>query len=80
MWLPAMYEPEWDNDPYDDGEAELIPCPECGADIYEEAEQCTVCGWYVIHSASPLAGRPTWFVVIGVLGVLAVILSLLNSI
>ena len=24
-----------------------VACPECGADVYEDAPQCPQCGWYV---------------------------------
>jgi predicted amidophosphoribosyltransferase len=60
----------------DDSAAETVPCPACGADIYEEAEQCPVCGEYVVHNSSALAGKPGWYLLLAVLGVIAVIASL----
>lgn len=56
---------------WDDDEAELIDCPACGAEIYEEAEQCPVCGEYVLPDNHVWSGRPAWWVVLGVLGLLA---------
>jgi hypothetical protein len=67
-----------DDDDADDGEAETVPCPQCGADIYEEAEECPVCGQYVTHSSHPWANRGWWWVVLGLLGMSAVIFSMLR--
>lgn len=54
----------------DDDEPVLVPCPHCGAQIYEEALQCPVCGEYVVHDTHPLSGRPAWYVVLGVVGLI----------
>lgn len=66
---------DWEVDSYDD-ESLTVPCPGCGADVYEDAEQCPVCGDYVIHRHSATAGMPAWMLILGILGVLAVIISL----
>jgi len=67
------YEEDWD----DDGESLTVPCPECGTDVYEDAEQCPVCGHYLTRSSvHPFAGRSSVFVVLGVIGIIAVILVL----
>ena len=61
-----MYESEWDDDlddeeypdeweDGDDDEVDLIPCSHCGAEIYEETEQCPICGEYVTHSRTNVA-------------------------
>lgn len=63
-------EHDWDDD---DSEAETVPCPACGAEIYEEAQQCPVCGEYAVHNSSLLAGKPGWYVLLAVLGVIATI-------
>ena len=77
-----------DGDPYDDepygedwhdgDETETVSCPSCGADVYEDAPACPVCGEYVTAVRSPLAGMPRWFAVLGVLGTLLVIVTLLG--
>ncbi len=64
---------EWD----DDDAAELISCPHCGAEIYEESEQCPHCGDYIIAGTSPLAGRPLWWIALGLLGVVATVAVLM---
>ena len=76
---------EWDTDgwdaddedwPQEDEAAELVPCPKCGCDIYEEAEQCPLCGEYITHERPPLEGRPAWFLWLGLAGIIAVIIVL----
>lgn len=86
-----MVEPEWIDEGYDelspseypdadelyDGDsAVVVPCPECGADIDEEAPQCSLCGHYVTHETSFWSGRPAWWILLGVLGIVAMILVL----
>ena len=75
-WSPEFDEsdePDW---PEDDAAAETLPCPACGAEIYEEAQQCSVCGEYVLHDRSTLGGKPGWYLLLGVLGVIAVVVVL----
>jgi len=63
----------------DDDEAlETRPCPNCGAEIYEEAEQCPSCGEYVTFDSHPLSGRPKWWILLGLIGMAAVIYGLLS--
>ena len=69
-------EDEFD-DEFDDDSSLTVACPECGAEIYEDAVQCPVCGTYVTHGAGRAwSGRPTWWIAVGLLGVLATILAL----
>lgn len=57
--------------------SETVPCPECGAEIYEDAFQCPVCGSYLPgQSSSPWAGRPLWWILLGLLGTGALIYAL----
>ncbi len=72
------YDETDDEDEYsEDEEAQTLPCPHCRAEIYEDAEQCPYCGEYVTHSTSIWAGRPWWWIVLGLLGIVAVIFVLL---
>ena len=61
---------------FDDDSAEVIPCPNCGVEIYEESEQCPACGLYVVASVNPWQGRPTWWILLGLMGIIAVVLVL----
>jgi hypothetical protein len=64
---------EYPDERPDDDETETVPCPECGAEVYEDALQCPVCGNYVTHDTSVWSGRPGWWVLLGLVGVLAAI-------
>jgi predicted RNA-binding Zn-ribbon protein involved in translation (DUF1610 family) len=69
-----------DPDEFDDDDADLVKCPSCGEEIFEEAQQCPYCGDYVVHSTtSALVGRPFWFCVIGLLGMAATAFCLLRA-
>lgn len=70
---------EWDDD---DGETLTRPCPACGGDVYEDAEQCSLCGEWLTTSGRPLRGwegRPKWWIVLGGVGIVAVIVALILS-
>lgn len=68
---------DFDDDyPDDDSEVELVRCPKCGAEVYEDAEQCPECGEWITFSTHPFAGRSFWFILIGVLGIAATIAAL----
>lgn len=72
--------PSWDDEQdWPDSEPEncAIPCPECGYEIYEDAELCPLCGYFIEDSSSnALADRPGWFVILGLCGILVTILAL----
>jgi len=68
-----------DHDDPDDGLSETVSCPQCGAEIYEDAVQCPVCGGYVTEGVGEnrvWSGRPGWWIVLGLLGSVAVIAML----
>ena len=79
---------EWDDDELEDeawtDEDELdedddsytAACPECGIEIYADADVCHACGHFIIHESSAWQGRSTWWVVLGVLGIIAVIFAI----
>jgi len=69
-------EEDW---PDENGESFTISCPECGFELHEEVEMCSNCGYFLEDGSShPLSGRPAWFVVLGILGVLATLAALLQ--
>ena len=67
-----------DEDDLDDESSETVPCSECGAEIYEDAVRCPVCEAYVTHPSSVWSGRPLWWIALGLLGILAVIVVFLQ--
>ena len=62
----------------DDDLSETLPCPECGHPVYEDAVQCPYCGDYISRSTSIWSGRPLWWIVLGLLGILAALWWLLG--
>lgn len=86
---PEWEQDGWDSeDPYgddlygdgsygaDDDGYETVRCSGCGKDVYEESPQCPYCGHFITRSRSPLAGRPSWYVICAVIGVLVTVLVL----
>jgi len=64
-WVP-------DESDFDD-ETDVVPCPHCGAEVYEDAEQCPACGEYIVHRTNVWHGKPWWWVVLGLLGITAML-------
>ncbi len=72
------YHDEYDDYDEDDS-SELRPCPECGAEIYEDSQQCPVCGNYITFGSSgAFSGRPVWWILLGLAGIVALIAALLT--
>lgn len=78
MRMSDEWDDDWELPEPDDDVPDLIACPACGEEIYEDAERCPYCGEYVVHSTSALSGRPLWFCLLGMLGVVATVLYLLQ--
>ncbi len=67
---------EYDADELDDDQTALAECPRCGVDIYEDAEQCPLCGEWITHNTSAWGGRPWWWVALGACGIATLIAGL----
>jgi hypothetical protein len=82
----TMHAAYWDESPDDlddreypdieDDEEMTIPCPKCGAEVFDDAEQCPACGSYLIHDTRVWSGKSIWWIALGLLGIIAVILAL----
>jgi uncharacterized paraquat-inducible protein A len=74
----SSYEDDYDepiDEQYDESdESDTIVCPACGAEIYEDTPCCPVCGEYITTSTSAWSGRPTWWIVLGVAGIIALLM------
>lgn len=60
----------YENEYYEDDDledSETVPCPACGSEVYEDAEQCSICGEYIIHNSgiNPLWKNTAWFLLAG---------------
>jgi hypothetical protein len=64
---------DWEPDDPGDDESDVMPCPSCGAEMYDDSERCPSCGDYVVHRKHVWHGRPWWWVVLGLAGILAVL-------
>jgi hypothetical protein len=60
-------------------EVDLVPCPACGAEIYEDAEQCPKCGQYIVPDTRAWSGKPLWWMLLGLVGIAAVIYTLVRT-
>jgi hypothetical protein len=70
-------EEDW---PESDEESISISCPECGGEVHEEADACPHCGYFLEETRDhPMLGKPWWFVVLGILGILATIFALFGG-
>lgn len=67
-----------ENNDFDDDATDTVACPHCGADVYEDADYCPVCDncITVASGASPLLGRPLWWILLGLAGVTATLAAL----
>ena len=70
-------DPDWDS-PEQDVEDDFQSCPECGADIYADSEQCPICHNYITWSHSGWSGRSkssrawgTWAAIAALVAILA---------
>ena len=66
---------DFDDDSAEDG-SETIRCPECRAEIYEDAVRCPHCGSYITADTSPWSGRSLSWIALGLLGIIAMVLAL----
>ncbi len=63
----------FDEADWSDDDVDLVECPSCQTMIYEDSEQCPNCHEYITHSASAWSGRPWWWYVLAISGVIAVV-------
>ena len=72
----------WDSDQFDDdfdsddSPADTIRCNNCRASIYEDSVRCPHCGWYVTDETSVWSGRSGWWILVGLVGIVAAIVAL----
>jgi len=63
----------------DEPEDYTVPCPHCGEDIFDDADQCPYCQHYI--SAADLKKQiPTWVIVLIVLTIVSFLLPTLLTV
>ncbi len=77
-WKDEEFDLDYDEIDEHDFERDLVPCPACGAKVFDDAPECPACGQYITHSTSPWADRPWWWIVLGAAGIVAVIWLMLG--
>ena len=82
-------EPDWntEDDSWDeeldgdgpDDQTTTTACLRCGAEIYDDTSRCPICGEYQVGERTLTAweGRPLWWRLGGLLGIIAVLYALL---
>ena len=48
----------------DEGEVDTVPCPICGAEVYEDAQRCPHCGGYITGDLPQRSSGAWWWVVL----------------
>lgn len=71
-WTPDDDDEEWV--PEEDGDQPTAECPHCHEAVFDQAERCPHCGWYISGEEAPAARRPWWIVLGAVLALVAVYL------
>lgn len=69
------YPDDYDSDD-DWEESDVVPCPHCGADVFDDAMRCAVCGEYVTRRSNAWQGKSWWWILLGMLGIAATVLAL----
>jgi len=65
-----------DEDESDDEATATVACPHCGAQVYEDAEYCPVCDSYITPGGNAISGRPLWWILLGLAGIIATLVVL----
>jgi hypothetical protein len=61
----------------DDEDNVTISCPYCGAEMYDDAEQCPHCGQYISSEDAPREGKPAWLIVVILLCIAMMLLGII---
>ena len=59
-----------------DDETEVVACPNCGTDVYEDAVRCPVCETYLTLRSHVWGGKSWWWVALGLVGIVATLWAL----
>jgi len=83
--MSDVWDDEYEDDYYDEEEDDYnddspdawYECPLCGAEVYDEADLCPACDQYMTPQLVTRSDkRPMWYIILGMAGILAVLLTL----
>lgn len=69
--LDEAEDPDESDQDSDEDPSATIPCPNCGHDVFEDADRCPHCGEYITPAAS--SARPMWLIIAAILALLALL-------
>ena len=74
-WEPEPQDEVYDevSDEDDDPGGDQLPCPSCGAPVYDDTDRCPRCGDWIMPLASAARSKSRVWIVGGVLLVIAVL-------
>jgi len=82
--MPTVADFDDDEDWYDDDnepdESGTMPCPECGLPVYEDADRCPACGYWILETdrhAMGSGGKPWWIRVVAAIVLVAMVCAAL---
>ena len=55
-----------------DDDSAVLPCPSCGQEVYEDAQQCPHCGAWITPLATESA-QPSWVRMVGAIVAVSVL-------
>ena len=66
---------EWEAEfgEFQDAEPELLPCPSCGVEVYEETQRCPHCGEWITPLAASARSRSRLWIIAAILALIAII-------
>ena len=63
---------------FEEAEPETLPCPSCGAEVYEETQRCPHCGDWIMPLAASSRRKSTLWIVAAILMLLAILVFALR--
>ena len=58
---------------FQDDQPEVLPCPSCGAEVYEETQRCPHCGEWIMPLAASARNRSRLWIAVVLLALIAIL-------
>jgi len=73
-------EPEWEAEfeEFQHDEPEMLPCPFCSAQVYEETQRCPHCGNWIMPLAASTRSRSKLWIIAAILALIAIIVFIIR--